>query len=159
MLQLTVKFSTQTLILKQDQQILSIHSVSTAKNGPGEVKGSFCTPRGLHCIKAKIGASCPPYSVFVGRKSTGEIYTPELKAQYPERDWILSRILWLGGCETGVNLGGDVDTENRYIYIHGTNEEDKLGTPASHGCIRMRNDEIICLFEKVEVGAEVQIIE
>lgn len=131
--------------------------VSTAANGAGEQDGSLCTPRGEHVICAKIGDGCAPNTVFVGRQPTGECYTPGLAVQEPGRDWILTRILWLEGCEAGRNLGGEVDTRARYIYIHGAPDEVAMGQPGSHGCIRMRNDDVITLFDRVEVGTRVLI--
>lgn len=133
------------------------YPVSTALNGAGEASGSHCTPRGRHRIVQKIGAGAPLYAVFRGRVPTGEIWTPALEAENPGRDWILTRILWLEGLEPGRNRGGSVDTRARYIYIHGTSEEHRIGTPASHGCIRMRNADVAALFDLVEVGTEVRI--
>lgn len=133
------------------------YPVSTAANGAGEEDGSHCTPRGRHRIAEKIGAFAPLCSAFKSRQPTGEVWTPELDAEYPGRDWILTRILWLEGLEPGKNQGGTVDTHNRYIYIHGTNEEHKLGTPASHGCIRMKNTDVAELFDLVKEGTEVRI--
>jgi hypothetical protein len=133
------------------------YSISTAANGAGEQSGSHCTPRGRHRIAEKIGAGAPLCSAFKSRVPTGEIWTPELDAEYPGRDWILTRILWLEGREPGKNQGDGVDSHARYIYIHGTNEEHKLGTPASHGCIRMRNADVAELFDLVEAGTEVRI--
>jgi L,D-transpeptidase YbiS len=133
--------------------------VSTALNGAGETEGSFCTPRGQHRIAQKIGADAPLFAVFKARVATGEIWTPELDAGEPGRDWILSRILWLEGMEAGKNQGDQVDSHDRYIYIHGTNEEHKIGTPASHGCIRMRNADVAALCVLVEVGTPVNIRE
>ena len=133
--------------------------VSTAKNGAGEIYGSECTPRGLHYVRAKIGAGCPVNTVFRGRRPTGEIYTPELRHQYPECDWILTRILWLCGLEKGRNRHGEVDTMRRYIYIHGCPDEDALGEPGSHGCVKMRNDDVVELFERVRPGTKVKIHE
>ena len=101
----------------------------------------------------------PPRAVFRGRRFTGEICTPELQAAEPQRDWILSRILWLCGREPGVNRLGEVDTMARYIYIHGTADEAALGTPVSHGCIRMGNADIVELFERVPAYTEVEIAE
>lgn len=137
--------------------LLRQYPVSTASNGAGEHNGSHCTPRGLHRIADKIGAGAPLCAAFKAREWTGEIWTPELDAANPGRDWILTRILWLDGLEPGKNKGGTVDTHNRYIYIHGTNEEHKLGTPASHGCIRMKNADVAELFDFVDVGTEVRI--
>lgn len=123
--------------------------VSTAKNGPGEKSGSFCTPRGRHIVRAKIGAGQPPNTVFVRRRPTGEVWTPELHARYPGRDWMLTRLLWLSGCEPGKNRLGDVDTMRRYIYIHGSPDTAEMGKPGSIGCIRMRNADIVELFDLV----------
>ena len=121
--------------------------VSTAANGAGEQNGSNCTPRGRHIIRAKVGAGATANTVFVRRRPTGEIWSPELTAANPGRDWILTRILWLSGCEPGFNRLGCVDTMRRYIYIHGTPDNVPLGTPGSIGCIRMRNSDIIELFD------------
>lgn len=133
------------------------YPVSTAVNGLGERSGSYCTPRGRHRIAEKIGAGAPLYAAFKGREPTGEIWTPALDAADPGRDWILTRILWLEGLEPGKNQGGTVDSRARYIYIHGTNEEHRIGTPASHGCIRMKNAEVAELFDLVQAGTEVRI--
>lgn len=134
-------------------------AVSTAANGAGELFGSECTPRGRHVIRAKIGAGERENTVFAGRRPTGEIYTPELARQFPQRDWILTRILWLSGLEPGCNRLGRVDTMRRYIYIHGCPDEDRLGVPGSHGCIKMRNRDIIYLFGRVSAGTPVSIHE
>jgi lipoprotein-anchoring transpeptidase ErfK/SrfK len=131
--------------------------VSTASRGVGEVSGSYCTPRGVHIVRAKIGGGLPENTVFVRRRPTGEIYSPELGVECPDRDWILTRILWLSGCEPGVNRLGNVDTMRRYIYIHGSPESTCMGAPGSHGCIRMRNADIIELFDRVPVGTPVCI--
>ena len=136
-----------------------IYSVSTAKNGLGEKNGSMCTPRGRHIVRAKIGAGVPMLSVFVRRRPTGEIWTPELHARYPGRDWMLTRILWLSGCEPGFNRLGNVDTMRRMVYIHGTHEFAELGKPGSHGCVRMKNAEVAELFEIVPPYTEVDIRE
>ncbi len=133
------------------------YPVSTAKNGLGEKNGSFCTPRGRHIVRAKIGAGQPLGAVFVRRRPTGEVWSPELHAKYPGRDWMLTRILWLSGCEVGKNRLGDVDTMRRMIYIHGAPDNAEMGTPGSHGCIRMRNADVVDLFERVPPYAEVEI--
>jgi len=133
--------------------------VSTAKNGAGENYGSFCTPRGWHVIRAKIGIDEPVNTVFVERRPTGEIYTAELGAQFPDRDWILTRILWLSGDEPGFNRLGKVDTMRRYIYIHGSPDSVDMGVPGSIGCIRMRNDDLIDLFDQVPLRTPVEIME
>jgi hypothetical protein len=134
------------------------YRVSTAVNGAGEVMDSECTPRGMHAIGAKIGAGCAPNTVFVGRVPTGEIYHEAMAAAEPGRDWILTRILWLEGLEPGRNAGGERDTRARYIYIHGTPDSTTLGRPGSRGCIRMRNADILELFEQVEIGTPVAIL-
>jgi len=134
------------------------YSVSTASNGAGERLGSGCTPRGRHRIRARVGTGAPPGTVFRGRRPTGELWTPELAADNPGRDWILSRILWLCGEESGFNRGGQFDTMRRYIYIHGTGEDQPMGEPHSHGCIRMRNHDVIELFDLVSVGTPVEIV-
>lgn len=133
--------------------------MSTALKGTGQQRGSFCTPLGRHIVRAKIGAGSPPNTVFVGRRPTGEIYSPELAAQFPGRDWMLTRILWLSGCEPGFNRLGEVDTMRRYIYIHGSPDSAEMGKPGSIGCIRMRNADIIRLFERVPAGTPVEILE
>jgi len=138
--------------------LLHRYPVSTAVNGVGEKSGSYCTPRGRHIIRAKIGAGQPLNTVFVRRRPTGEIYTPELGAQHPGRDWILTRILWLSGSEVGFNRLGICDTMRRYIYIHGTPDSMKLSQPGSKGCVRMRNADLVELFELVPVNTEVHIV-
>ncbi len=148
----------QRLELIDDQgTILKQYLISSAKNGTGQQNGSFCTPLGKHIIRAKIGAGQPVNTVFVRRRPTGEIYTPELGQQFPKRDWILTRILWLSGCEPGYNRLGSVDTMRRYIYIHGTPDSVEMGKPGSIGCIRIANHDLLELFEKVSVGTRVDI--
>lgn len=154
-----IDIASQRLRLLQGERLLREYPVSTARNGPGEVFGSGCTPRGRHRIRLKIGAGCPPETVFVGRRPTGESYSPELEERYPGRDWILSRLLWLTGCESGRNRGGRCDTLRRFIYIHGTSDGDHLGLPVSHGCVRMDKADIVELFDRVEVGTQVEICE
>ena len=134
-----------------------VYPIATAFNGTGELNGSNCTPRGKHIIRAKIGAGCPENTVFVGRRPTGDIYSPELKEKYPDRDWILTRILWLSGCEVGFNRLGEVDTMRRFIYIHATPDCVPMGVPSSHGCIRMRGPDIIDLFNRSAVGTPINI--
>lgn len=159
-MKLRVSLGRQVLELLDDQgRVLRRYPVSTSARGAGEESGSFCTPRGRHYVRAKIGEGLPAHAVFRGRRFTGEICTPELAAAMPERDWILSRILWLCGREPGFNRLGPVDTMARYIYIHGTADEAALGTPVSHGCIRMGNADIVDLFERVPAFTEVEIVE
>ena len=149
----------QRLQLLQDDRTILEYPVSTAKNGAGEINGSEQTPRGWHQIRAKIGDHCQSGTVFVGRRPTGEIFNPALKLEYPGRDWILTRILWLSGLEPGFNRMGKVDTMRRYIYIHGCPDEDNLEQPGSHGCIKMRNQDVITLFQQVDAGTKVLITE
>ena len=158
-MKINVHIATQQLDLLDDaNQLLRRYSISTAAKGAGEMYGSYCTPRGKHIIRAKIGTDQPKNTVFVRRRPTGEIYTPELGVQFPERDWILTRILWLSGCEPGFNRLGENDTMRRYIYIHGTPDSAQLGAPCSHGCIRMRNADLVELFDLVSAGTAVEII-
>ena len=139
--------------------LLKRYRVSTSKNGAGELNGSYCTPRGRHLIRAKIGGGHPVNTVFVERRPTGETYSPELARQFPRRDWILTRILWLSGCEPGYNRLGKVDTMRRAIYIHGSPDTAEMGKPGSIGCVRMRNQDIVELFDLVPVRTPVEIRE
>jgi lipoprotein-anchoring transpeptidase ErfK/SrfK len=158
-LRIVINIEGQRLDLLGDEgELLGSWPISTAANGPGEQSGSQCTPRGEHVVRAKIGAGTPLNTVFVGRRPTGELYSPELGAAQPERDWILTRILWLSGKEVGVNRLGDCDTMRRYIYIHGTPDETFAPLPLSHGCIRMRNQDIAELFERVPPYTPVSIV-
>ncbi|BCT67682.1 MULTISPECIES: L,D-transpeptidase [unclassified Nitrosospira] len=141
----------------ENQNIIRKYQISSAVNGVGQEYGSFCTPLGKHIIRAKIGTSQPINTVFIRRRPTGEIYTPELGARYPGRDWILTRILWLSGCEPGFNRMGKVDTMRRYIYIHGSPDSAEMGKPGSIGCIRMHNRDLLELFDLVNAGTEVDI--
>ena len=149
----------QTLALWRGGQRRAEYPVSTAANGAGERRGSFQTPRGLHRVRLRIGDGCPRNAVFVGRRFTGEIYTPQLAAEHPGRDWILTRILWLHGLEPGKNRYGEVDTLRRYVYIHGTPDTTPIGVPGSRGCVRMRNGDLVELFDQVRNGCLVEIIE
>lgn len=126
--------------------------VSTAANGVGEREGSGCTPRGLHRVRARIGDGLPARSVFVARRPTGEIWSSELAQRYPQRDWILTRILWLCGEQPGVNRGGQCDSQRRFIYLHGTGDDQPMGLPLSHGCVRLRSDDMLALFEMTPAG-------
>ena len=152
-------FFQASLELWQGEARLARFGVSTAAKGAGEQEGSGRTPRGRHRIRARIGAGAPENAVFVGRRATGEVYTPALAEAHPDRDWILTRILWLCGCEPGRNRLGAVDTQRRFIYLHGTPDSEPMGVPGSHGCVRMRNADIIWLFDRVPLGAEVLIEE
>ncbi len=159
-MRIEISIAKQTLTLFDNfGDIKAKYSVSTAANGVGCEKNSGCTPLGNHIIRAKIGADALPNAVFVGRRVTGEICTPELMAQFPDRDWILTRILWLSGKEVGKNRLGNVDTMQRYIYLHGTPDSTEMGKIGSHGCVRMRNADVIALFDWVEAGTPVLILE
>jgi L,D-transpeptidase YbiS len=155
-----ISIARQTLILFDGGgQVLRCYPVSTASRGVGEQRGSYCTPRGRHLVRALIGAGQAENTVFVARRPSGEIYSPELAAAFPQRDWILTRILWLSGCEIGRNRLGPVDTMRRYIYIHGSPDTATLGVPGSHGCIRMNNGDIVELFDLVPAYTPVEISE
>ena len=159
-MQINVSIAQQRLTLSDDNgKILRSYVVSTAAKGAGEQMGSYQTPRGRHRIRARIGDGLPLGAVLRGRRPTGEICTPALMAAQPGKDWILTRILWLCGEEPGFNRGGQVDTMRRYVYIHGTPDETALGIPGSHGCIRMRNSELVELFDLVPIGTPVIIRE
>jgi hypothetical protein len=140
-------------------RVAATYPVSTSAKGAGERIGSEQTPRGAHEVRELIGEGAPCGAVFVSRDPTGEVCTEDLRAANPDRDWILSRVIWLSGLEEGRNRGGEVDTYDRYIYIHGTPEDEPIGQPRSHGCIRMSNDDVIELFELLEIGTLVQIEE
>ncbi len=152
-----ISIAGQQLTLWHDNALIRTYPVSTAANGPGEQMDSGCTPRGDHRIRIKIGAGCRTNTVFIGRRPSGEIWSPRLADQYPHRDWILTRILWLTGTETGINRKGCCDTLRRYIYIHGCPDTEPMGTPLSHGCIRMRNKDISDLFDRIGAGTRVAI--
>ena len=154
-----INISKQTLSLFEGNDIFKQYAISTAKNGPGEQMDSECTPRGKHIIRKKIGAGCAVNTVFVSREPTGELYHSELRQQFSDRDWILTRILWLSGCEVDRNKGGNVDSYDRYIYIHGAPDDIAIGVPGSRGCVRMRNEDVIALFELVDIGITVNIQE
>ena len=154
---LRVSISGQRLEWLEEGEVIRTWPVSTARNGPGELRGSECTPRGWHQVRARIGEGAPINSVFRGRRPTGEIYGDALEARHPDRDWILTRILWLGGLEPGFNRYGDVDTTWRYVYIHGSPDRGVSGTPASHGCIRMKSPDMLDLFDRVPTGMRVLI--
>jgi lipoprotein-anchoring transpeptidase ErfK/SrfK len=156
-MRIEVSLEQQSLRLLDGEQFLRQYAVSTARNGAGERSGSNCTPRGRHIVRAKIGQGAAINTVFVGRRPTGEIYSPALAAQFPGRDWILTRILWLSGCEPGFNRLGNVDTMRRHIYIHGSPDSAAMGTPGSIGCIRMRNADIVELFDLVPARTPVHI--
>lgn len=156
---LDIDLNQQRCALISDGKTVWSAPVSTALNGAGEKTGTNCTPRGWHLIRAKIGEGQPINTVFKARRPTGEIFTPELDQQYPGRDWILTRILWLSGLEPGINRLGPVDTMRRFIYIHGCPDREPMGVPRSHGCIRMHNSDLLELYERLPVGLAVFIHE
>ena len=158
-MQIIINIALQQLTLQSNERVVRQYSISSAKKGVGEQQGSEQTPRGQHIVRAKIGANLPINTVFKARRPTGEIYSAELAEQSPNRDWILTRILWLSGCEVGKNRGGNCDTMRRYIYIHGTPDSEPMGIPASHGCIRMRNTDLAELFTLTPLYASVYIHE
>ena len=158
-MQIIINIALQQLTLQSNERVIRQYSISSAKKGVGEQQGSEQTPRGHHIVRAKIGANLPINTVFKARRPTGEIYSAELAEQSPNRDWILTRILWLSGCEVGKNRGGNCDTMRRYIYIHGTPDSEPMGIPASHGCIRMRNTDLAELFTLTPLYASVFIHE
>jgi L,D-transpeptidase YbiS len=156
-MRIEISIPQQTLTLRDRGKMVKSYSVSTASRGAGEKNGSLCTPRGRHIVRAKIGAGLPLNAVFVRRRPTREVWTRELHEEYPGRDWILTRILWLSGCEPGRNRLGEVDTMRRYIYIHGSPDTAQMGKPGSIGCIRMRNPDIVELFDLVPPYTPVEI--
>ena len=158
-MQIIINIALQQLTLQSNERVIRQYSISSAKKGVGEQQGSEQTPRGHHIVRAKIGANLPINTILKARRPTGEIYSAELAEQNANRDWILTRILWLSGCEVGKNRGGNCDTMRRYIYIHGTPDSEPMGIPASHGCIRMRNTDLAELFTLTPLYASVYIHE
>jgi len=156
---LIISIADQTLRHEWGNGMVDLYSVSTGLAGVGEQKNSGKTPRGKHIIRAMIGRNMPKETVFSGRRPTGDLFSEALFEANPERDWILSRILWLSGCEIGKNRLGEVDTMQRYIYIHGSPPAYPMGVPLSHGCIRMHPDDVVSLFDKAHVGESVMIQE
>jgi len=159
MMMLDISIVEQYCCLIYDRKVIFEASISTALKGMGEQKNSGQTPTGMHQIRACIGKGQPENTVYVGRRPTGEIYTEALGQQFPERDWILTRILWLSGMERAKNRLGNVDTMQRYIYIHGCPDSLPMGMPLSHGCIRMHNKDLLALFDLVKPGTKVWIHE
>ncbi|NBX85417.1 MAG: L,D-transpeptidase [Gammaproteobacteria bacterium] len=152
-----IDISQQTMTCYKNRKPLSEYKISSAKNGVGEIENSGCTPRGWHEVSDIIGLSQPENAVFVGREWTGELYSKDIAIKNPNRDWILTRILRLRGLEPGINQGPGVDSYNRYIYIHGTPDDVTLGVPGSHGCIRMRNKDVMILANWAKTGLKVYI--
>lgn len=160
-LRLSVDLTAQRLTVWDGARASRQYLASTAANGAGEIRGSGGTPRGRHLIRAKIGAGAPAGTVFRGRRIAPDtpLCTAEALERFPGRDWITSRILWLSGLEPGRNRLGCVDSMRRYIYIHGTPHHAELGRPASHGCIRLSDADVIELFDLVPVGTQVDLHE
>lgn len=154
-----INIADQNLVYRRGTRLLFECAVSTARNGAGEFYGSERTPRGWHYVRARIGEGQAVNTIFKGRRPTGEIYTTGMRQQFPQRDWILTRILWLCGLEPGFNRLGHVDTMRRYIYIHGCPDEDDFDSPGSHGCIKLHNADMLSLFSRVSVGTPVLITE
>ena len=157
--EITISVAKQKLILVTPENRSYTFPISTAKAGTGQQKNSNQTPLGQHVVRAKIGQNAPKFTVFRGRRPTSFLWSPSVEQQEQETDWILTRILWLSGKDYGLNRLGEVDSMQRFMYIHGTNEESLLGTPSSHGCIRMSNDDVIFLFDKTAIGTKVFINE
>jgi len=155
---LHISICEQILAVVEEGETVRRFPVSTSAWGPGERADSLCTPRGAHVVCEKIGDGLPAGAVIVGRRPTGEIFDAEMALREPQRDWILTRILWLDGCESGYNRDGDCDSRQRFIYIHGTPDDEPIGIPFSHGCIRMRNADVLELFDLVDVGAPVELV-
>lgn len=154
-----ISVAKQLLQIVEAGEAIKSFVISTGKNGCSEQNGSGGTPTGWHYIRVKIGEAADKNAVFVGRRETGEIYSPLLAENHPDRDWVLGRILWLSGLEKGKNRLGNVDTMRRYIYIHGTPDIEQLGMPASHGCIRMSCTDVVELFAMIDTGTRVLICE
>ncbi|WP_280539613.1 L,D-transpeptidase [Chromohalobacter sp. 11-W] len=152
---LEIDLGAQSLTIREGDVCRETFSISSGENGIGQHEGSGQTPVGWHYVRAAIGNGLPAGSVFRGRRPSGEVFSPELARVHPERDWILTRILWLCGLERGVNRGGDVDSQRRYIYLHGTPADQPMGTPASHGCIRLRDETLLAVFEAAPAGTPV----
>jgi len=151
---LTVNIAAQTVSLFEDGRLVKTYPCSTSRFGIGELKDSNCTPRGLHCIAEKIGEGERPGTVFKSREVIGHTSQPEFANAK-----ITTRIMWLEGLQPGFNQGGDVDSHERYIYIHGTGDQHSVGEPASHGCIHLADADLIALFDLLPGGTLVWIAE
>ncbi len=155
--EIIVDISEQRLYLYNNNNLVQSFPVSTSKYGEGQIENSFKTPLGLHEIKEKIGDKAPINTIFTARENTNKREEILINSNDTEDDFVTSRILWLDGLENGINRGVGVDSYSRYIYIHGTHEEGLIGQKASHGCIRMFNNDVIELFDMVSEGTKVQI--
>lgn len=149
-----IRPGSQCLMLLREGRTLRAYPCSTSAAGLGNRNGSLQTPTGWHAIGAKTGGDVPIGAILKDRKWTGQVWRP---GDASAEDMVLSRILRLAGLEEGVNLGGEVDTWQRYIYIHGTNAEHSLGRPSSRGCIRLSNKDVVDLYERVSLGCRVLI--
>jgi L,D-transpeptidase YbiS len=146
-MQIRIHVPSQTLDLIEEGEVIRCYVVSTSRFGTGSESGSYKTPEGHFRIAEKIGDGAPPGEIFVARSPTGRI-----GEEGDEHDHVQTRILWLDGLEPG-----NANTHDRYIYIHGTNAESRIGTPASFGCVRLSNLDVIDLYERVAVGTPVEI--
>ena len=154
-----VDISRQQILLFENGKETDRYSISTSSYGIGSKSGSNKTPLGAHFVRKKIGAEAAPGTIFKARKNTGKIAQTEYKPRATGDDFVTSRILWLSGLERGINKAGNVDSFKRYIYIHGTHEEGLIGQPASHGCVRMKNEDVIELFDHTPESSLVLISE
>ncbi|WNK18794.1 L,D-transpeptidase [Halomonas piscis] len=152
---LEIDLARQRLVLWHGRVPGEAVAVSTGKAGAGQQDGSGQTPLGWHYVRAAVGENAPREAVFRGRRPTGEVYSEALARAHPGRDWILGRILWLCGLESGRNRGGRVDTQRRYIYLHGTPPSEPMGVAQSHGCVRLRLDDLIKVFAQTPPGTPV----
>jgi len=152
-----IDISQQRLYLKQNDDLIKSYPISSSKYGEGSTENSNMTPLGLHVIKEKIGTDVPINTLFISRINTKRTVNIENSRNKTKDDHITSRILWLDGLEEGKNKGKGVYSYSRYIYIHGTHEEGLIGEKASHGCIRMLNNDVIDLYNYVNIGTEVYI--
>jgi len=157
-IEVSIQNKTLELINTVSREIIKSYTINTSKNGPGELAGSNCTPCGKHIVRAKIGANVPVNTIFRGRRPTGEVYKTGMRDEFPNRDWILTRILWLSGKELGKNRLGNVDTMRRYIYIHGCPDDYEMGKDSTIGCINMKNNDLVELFDLIPVYTSVMIM-
>ncbi len=156
-IEIIVDISDQRLYLRDDGKVIESYPISSSKYGEGSIENSFKTPLGKHTIKEKIGYGVPLNTIFVARVNTNEKAQIIRSLDDSDDDYVTSRILWLDGLEDGINKGEGVDSFSRFIYIHGTHEEGLIGKKASHGCIRMFNNDVVKLYDIVKKGTKVYI--